>query len=111
LFDRKELRGHFKGMGYEIDLAENGQQAIQMVKKNKYDIIFLDLLLPELDGLQAAAEIRKLGFKLPIIALSSVDDKDSRKEVGEAGMNDYLVKPVAEVILRKFLNKNYIQSV
>lgn len=111
LFNRNVMQDMFKVLGLEIDLAENGQQAVEMAKVKKYDIIFMDLLMPEMDGLQASDEIRKHGLKMPIIALTTVENSDSREATTRAGINDYLIKPASEESLRNILTKSFTQSV
>ncbi len=111
LFNRKVVQGLFKGLGLDIDMAENGEQAVKMVSRKKYDVIFIDLLMPEMDGLQAAAEIRKQGLKMPIIALTAVEGSDTRKAAMGAGFNDYLIKPASVESLRKILLNSSSQSV
>ena len=111
LFNRKLIQGLFKRLGHEIDLAENGVQAVDMAGTKDYDIVFMDLLMPEMDGIQAVIEIRKKGFKAPIIALTAVEDNEARSAAMEAGFNDYLVKPASEESLRKILLQNQPKSV
>jgi CheY-like chemotaxis protein len=106
LFNRKLIQGLFKRLCLEIDFAENGAQAVQMAKDKKYDIIFMDLLMPEMDGIQAAAEIRKQGTVVPIVALTAVEDSETRNAAMEAGFDDYLIKPASAEKLRKTLLKN-----
>jgi CheY-like chemotaxis protein/signal transduction histidine kinase len=105
LFNRKLIQGLFKRLGLDIDLAENGAQAVQRVRDKHFDIIFMDLLMPEMDGVQAAIEIRKHGFKAPIIALTAVENEDALKSAMKAGFDDYLIKPAAEDSIRKILLK------
>jgi len=111
LFNRKVIQGLFKRLGHEIDLAENGIQAVNMTRAKEYDIIFMDLLMPEMDGIQAVAEIRKQGIKAPIIALTAVEDNEARSAAMEAGFDDYLIKPASEESLRKILLQNQSKSV
>ena len=111
LFNRKVMQDMFKVLGLEIDLAENGQQAVEMAKVKKYDIIFMDLLMPEMNGLQTSDEIRKHGLKMPIIALTTVENSDAHEAATRAGINDYLIKPASEESLRNILTKSFTQSV
>jgi CheY-like chemotaxis protein len=106
IFNRKLMQGMFKKLGIEIDLAENGRQAVEMVRKKNYDFIFMDLLMPEMDGLQAAVEIRKLGLTQPVIALTADENPDTRKAALENGFDEYLVKPADPESLRKILLSN-----
>ncbi len=83
--------------GVECVTAENGKEAISVLKKNQdVDIILMDVMMPEMDGLEATREIRKIGkyLKLPIIALTAKAMKGDREECLKAGMSDYISKPV-----------------
>ncbi len=86
--------------GFERDIAENGKIAIEMLKNKEYDIILMDLQMPEMNGFEATEYIRKkMKSQIPIIALTAdvtTVDLDKCKAVG---MNDYLAKPVDERLL------------
>ncbi len=78
-----------------IDTAENGQQAVQRVLAAPYDLVFMDIQMPVMDGIQATKEIRRAGFhNLPIIAMTAHALKGDREICLEAGMDDYLSKPI-----------------
>ncbi len=102
----------------QIDLAENGQIALDKIKEKHYDLIFMDHMMPVKDGVEATRELRRMEGdyyrKLPVIALSANAMVDSQKEFAEAGMNDFLAKPISmkEVcrVLRKWLPKEKIQE-
>ncbi|KPK85842.1 MAG: hypothetical protein AMS27_06565 [Bacteroides sp. SM23_62_1] len=110
LFNRIMGQALFKSLGFEIDLAKNGNEVIAMLKKKKYDIIFLDLLMPEKDGLETVAELRQKGFDMPVVALTAVETNDSRQMAYQAGINEYLVKPVTSEMLKKILLKLFSES-
>ncbi len=110
LFNRKVIQGLFKRLGLEIDLAEDGSQAVERVRDKKYDLVFLDLLMPKMDGFQAAAELRKLGYDNPIVALTAVNSLETRKAAMEKGFDDYLIKPATVEMLRKVLLKSQPKS-
>ncbi len=90
------VKAMLKETGYDIDLAENGIEAIAAVKAQTYDIVLMDIFMPEMDGVTATQEIRQIpGCKtLPIVALTANAMEGDRKRFEEAGMNDYLAKPV-----------------
>ncbi|MEO1654914.1 MAG: ATP-binding protein, partial [Bacteroidota bacterium] len=93
----------------QIDYAQNGEIAVEMVQKKEYDIILMDLEMPIMNGYQTTQKIRKLGgaFKyLPIIALTASAMSDVKDKVIEAGMNDYVAKPFSPQDLYDKLNKN-----
>jgi signal transduction histidine kinase/DNA-binding response OmpR family regulator len=83
--------------GHMTEIAENGLQAVDAVRRTDYDIILMDIQMPELDGIQATKRIRALGgpkSQVPIIALTAHALAGAREEYIAAGMNDYLSKPV-----------------
>ena len=110
LFNRKVNQTLFKSLGFEIDLAQNGNEVIKMVKNKNYHIIFMDLLMPELDGFETAARLRKMDFKMPIVALTAVETDDARQHAVENGFNDYLVKPATIEDIRKILLDLFSES-
>jgi len=82
-------------MGYKPDMAENGQQTIEAAQKKPYDIILMDMQMPEVDGLEATRVIRKTLQRQPIIiALTANSMQGDQEECLNAGMNDYITKPV-----------------
>ena len=87
--------------GYEVDEAANGFDAIQLVFKNTYDCIIMDVMMPELDGFSACKEIRKTS-KTPIIMLSAKGEEYDRIHGFELGVDDYVVKPFSskELMMR-----------
>lgn len=95
-------------LGYKAEVANNGMEAIDMVKSIDYDIVFMDLLLPVIDGLEATRRIRGAlhGKRNPKIIAMTADAMVSSKEMCiEAGMNDYINKPIRIDELREILNK------
>jgi len=91
--------------GHRVDLADDGRQAVDAARAKDYDVILMDLQMPELDGMGAAREIRQLpgrAGQVPIIALTSHAMAGMREEVIAAGMDDYVSKPFdANVLLAK----------
>jgi PAS domain S-box-containing protein len=80
----------------QLDFALNGLEAIEMVQKNEYNVVLMDLQMPIMDGYKSAILIRQLGKKyqdLPIIALTASAMAEVKHKVQQAGMNDYLTKP------------------
>ena len=84
-------------LGYAADTAANGIEAIEAIERQRYDIVFMDMQMPELGGLDATRIIRRRfpGARGPqIVGLSGYASNDTRHECLAAGMNHYLVKPV-----------------
>jgi signal transduction histidine kinase/CheY-like chemotaxis protein len=111
LINQKVAQSIFKNIGYEIDIVKNGTEAVEQVEKEKYDVLFMDLLMPEMDGFQATEIIRSAGHKLPIVALSADETDESRKAAFEAGMNDYLVKPTRVESIKHLLIKLFSTTI
>jgi CheY-like chemotaxis protein/two-component sensor histidine kinase len=86
-----------KNWGVECDIAENGERALMLVKTNDYDMVLMDLQMPEMDGYRTTEEIRKLPEEkyqsLPIIALTASAMLDIKDRAFTVGMNDYISKP------------------
>jgi len=82
-------------LGYEADLAENGKIATEMVNAKNYDLVFMDVQMPELDGLEATRKIRTTTLEQPVIvAMTANAMKEDRDDCLQAGMDDFLSKPV-----------------
>jgi DNA-binding response OmpR family regulator len=81
--------------GYAADVAFTGREALDWVAALQFDIIILDLLLPEMDGLTVSRELRQRGVNTPILMLTARDSVDDRVAGLDAGGDDYLVKPFA----------------
>ncbi len=82
--------------GVEVDIAEDGQQAVDMVQQDSYDLVLMDCQMPIMDGYEATLNIRQMqGLKnLPIIALTANVMTEDVKRIVEVGMDDYISKPV-----------------
>ena len=85
--------------GYEVDLAENGGQALSKVATEEPDVMVLDVLMPGVDGLETCRRLRAEGHALPVLMLTARDAVSDRVDGLDAGADDYLVKPFALVEL------------
>jgi len=94
--NQKVLAALLRKRGYEVDVANDGAQAIQLVAEKKYGLILMDLQMPVLDGLEAARLIRSFEDcpQPPIIAITAYTLNNEKQKCLEAGMNGYLPKPV-----------------
>jgi PAS domain S-box-containing protein len=97
-------------LGYNVDAVSNGKEAVATLSSEKYDIVFMDCQMPEMDGYEATGEIRNfdspvLDHHVPIIAMTANAMKGDREKCIKAGMNDYLAKPIKPQELSDMLDK------
>ena len=93
--------------GFVVDVVGNGAEALEQVKRNDYDAVLMDVQMPVMDGLQATRAIRRLpnGLRLPIIALTANAMLEDRQMCLDAGMNDYISKPIEPAALKRVLER------
>ncbi len=111
LINQKVAQSIFKNIGYEIKIAKNGRDAVDMVMEGKYSVVFMDLLMPEMDGYQATEKIREAGYNMPVIAMSSDETNETRVAAFQSGMNDYLVKPARVETIKQLLIKLFSTAI
>lgn len=95
--NQKAAKALLSKQGCEVDIAENGKIALDMVQKKSYDLVFMDVQMPEMDGIQATEEIRKLGgifASVPIVAMTANALQGDKEKYLASGMNDYIAKPI-----------------
>lgn len=92
-------RRGLESSGYAVDVAGDGKQALELVYGTEYDLIILDLMLPDIDGLDLLKKIRNRKSSPPVLILSARDAVDDRVKGLEQGADDYMVKPFAFVEL------------
>ncbi len=94
--NRRVACGYLRKLGFSADIAEDGQQALDAVKQNRYGMVFMDCQMPVMDGYQSTREIRKYldGKPLPIIAVTANAMEGDREKCLASGMDDYLAKPL-----------------
>ncbi len=98
---RSIIRKYAEFEGHEVTEAGDGMEAVLLCRRNDYDIIIMDIMMPELDGFSACREIRKT-INIPIIMLSARGEEYDRINGFEVGIDDYVVKPFSpkELMLR-----------
>ena len=98
---RELIKKYAKYEGFEVDDASNGLEVIEKAKDNEYDIIIMDIMMPELDGFSAVREIRKFS-DIPVIVLSARGEEYDKLHGFELGIDDYVVKPFSpkELMMR-----------
>jgi CheY-like chemotaxis protein len=101
-------------LGHTCMLAENGREAVEAFESEKFDLILMDVQMPEMGGFEAVGRIRLLeqrsGMHTPIVALTAHAMKGDRERCLAAGMDDYLVKPIREIELCNIIEKNVIEK-
>jgi two-component system response regulator MprA len=92
---RESLRRSLAFNGYSVDLAQDGQEALEMITSDRPDALVLDVMMPRMDGLQVCRHLRSTGDDLPILVLTARDSVSERVAGLDAGADDYLPKPFA----------------
>src|SRR6202035_5998222 len=104
--DEPEIQDFLKqplaNAGYEVDTAKDGRTAIQLASGKKYDVLIVDLGLPDQDGIDLILQLRRSGISSPVLILSARRSVDDRVKGLEQGGDDYLTKPfaLAELLAR-----------
>jgi signal transduction histidine kinase/response regulator of citrate/malate metabolism len=113
-FNRLLLNTILSKFDLTISEAKNGNEAVDLIRNNKYDLVLMDIRMPEKNGIDACVEIRKFDKKLIIIASTAVVNKEKTERCIRAGFNGFIFKPFTEKILLEnlmdFLNGNNVQS-
>ncbi len=104
--NRLKLSRSLEGQGYAVGLAEDGQQALDVLANQSFDVVLLDIIMPEMDGYQVLERIKASPDlrDIPVIVISALDEIDSAVRCIEIGAEDYLPKPFNPVLLRARLN-------
>ena len=92
-----------KRLGYRADVANNGLEALRALEEKHYDVVLMDVQMPEMDGLEATRQIRKKNIDTYILALTAHALKGDREQCLDAGMNDYISKPISLEMLQTAL--------
>lgn len=100
--NRDLLSRRLDRQGFKVEVAENGQQALEMIRQRSYDLVLLDIIMPEMNGYQVLAELKNDPHlsHIPVIMISALDEIDSVVRCIEMGAEDYLQKPFNQVILK-----------
>ncbi|MBC7826140.1 MAG: response regulator [Chitinophagaceae bacterium] len=109
----QQLAKHImQSWGFTVDVAANGREAVEKVEKNTYDLVLMDIQMPEMDGMQATESIRRLKdaakAATPIVALTANLLNGEGDRYLQKGMNDYLPKPLDEQRLFQLVSKNLV---
>jgi two-component system, OmpR family, alkaline phosphatase synthesis response regulator PhoP len=96
------IRENLEAEGYEADVAHDGRSGLERIRGKHFDLIVLDVMMPNMDGLELCAQIRREGLQTPVLFLTVKGDVADRVRGFEAGGDDYLAKPfhLRELLLR-----------
>ena len=109
---RRVVKEYAEFEGYEVGEAANGMEAVELVKNNDYDLIVMDIMMPKMDGHQAAKAIRAMyadrpdAEEIPIIALSANAFSEDVQASLDAGMNGHVSKPLNMEEVAKVIERN-----
>jgi CheY-like chemotaxis protein len=104
LLNQKIAAYLIRGYGFGCDVCANGKEAIQLLKKGKYDLVMMDIQMPEMDGYETTAHIRNdLQLNMPVIATTGTSSGSEKGKCIESGMTDYISKPLKSDELYKLL--------
>jgi len=104
VINQEVIVGLLENSNCSIDVANNGKEAVEQFYKNSYDLILMDMQMPVQDGISATKEIRKIDKNVPIIALTANAMKEDMIKTKQAGMNQYLSKPIDMEVFYKILS-------
>jgi CheY-like chemotaxis protein len=95
------IKRYLTSAGAKIDFAKDGLEALSMANKKDYDVILMDIQMPNLDGYEATQRLRKEGYKKKIIALTANAFREERERILSGGFDQYLTKPISRINLIK----------
>jgi two-component system, sensor histidine kinase and response regulator len=95
----------FSKMGHMAETAASGKSALLKVEESEYDMIFMDMKMPEMNGVETTVELRQRGVKTPIVALTANAYASDRRACLDAGMDDFMSKPIRRDVLYELIHK------
>ena len=96
---------HLEKLGFEVQAVTNGQEAIDAAAAEPFDLIVLDMQMPQVNGYDAATQMRRSGIETPILAMTAHAMSGDRKKCLDAGCTDYLAKPFRHDELREIVDR------
>lgn len=103
--NRQIAHGLLSSLGLVVEAAHNGAEALTALLEGQFDLVFMDMQMPVLDGLEASRQIRARGCEVPIVGLTANAFISDRDACLAAGMNDFMSKPVSKIKLREMVEK------
>ena len=110
IYNAEYLKEILTMAGHEISLAVSGREAIELVKSKHFDVVLMDIRLPDIDGYEITRRIKKLKPEIKVIAQTAYASFNDWKQAMEAGCDDYLYKPVTKEVLFEMLHKIFLSS-
>lgn len=89
----------------DVDVAENGKLGVEKALKNHYDLIFMDIQMPEMNGYEAMQELKKQNLTTPVVALTAHALKEEKQRAEGYGFADYLTKPISKQVLLQAVDR------
>jgi CheY-like chemotaxis protein len=105
LTNQKLIKRLLGKLGIKPKIVDDGQKAVKAASNRNFDLIFMDIQMPNMNGLEAAKLLREKGIKTPIVALTANALKGDDKKCIQAGCSDYMSKPIKREMLLRFLGK------
>jgi len=99
-----------KGQGHRVTATENGRKCLNAALKDPYDLIISDIDMPEMSGIECAAEIRRAGLDIPIIAITATYPEIIRDDCFKTGMNAFMAKPLNFPELKRLVRQVVIDK-
>ncbi len=104
---REVLATFLKIKGYATQKAENGRKAVELVRAQRPNLVFLDTRMPDMGGLEALDKIKEIDNSLPVIMMSGIDDEPTVQKAQEKGAKGFILKPfdfpAIEVLLKQYI--------
>ena len=108
IVNQKLIERILRKLGYQIDIVSDGIQVLNSIVRKEYNVILMDIRMPEMDGLEATQAIRQMGIAQPyIIAMTANAMSNDKIECLQNGMNDYVAKPLSTVEIINSLKNGY----
>lgn len=103
--NRMYITAMLRNMGWKVDEAENGEEAVRMASEKKYNVILMDISMPKMDGVDATKSIRNMGLTVPVFATTAHCLPEDKKRCFDAGIDEFLIKPLNEQLLLDAIKK------
>jgi CheY-like chemotaxis protein len=108
--NQKVIGTMLKSLGYSFDFADNGFEGFIQAKTRRYDVIFMDLIMPEMDGFESARKILEYDNTLLIAAFTADNMPDSKRKAELSGIKEFIPKPVRIDDLKKFFSRYFMRN-